>query len=330
MPHPFMTGWWGSVAVLSWAVPAAVLARYLPAAPASGAGGLRALGDAAGGGPGGSNARRGGMPLTFHADGAPAENPLRLDAPMHPCFLRGDRSSATGAVVSIVARHCTHMRLLGVRWPGVARTSSVSMQFYVRHGQRPGVVCVREVVSSRVVAWAQRKAHNHPSVAAPIECEVKQQTMLIGTEYRVLWPEGGLAPAAHVTRQMPVREHMLRGVGSKPATRPGGAGHAALPTSTPGETGPETVERWLTDRPLVFGADPTGRGLVYEIIHPSWGVHPTVDAEVRMDIAGMFGPDFGFLTGREPQHAMLAVGSEVAVFPRRQSAVVRWGERRER
>lgn len=308
-----MTGWWGSVTVVSWAVPSAVLSRYLPAPPAGVGESMSVHGQGA------------ARPVLAGGD---RDGGLVLDTPAHACFLKGDRSAAGGAVISVVARQCTHMRLLGVKWPTLTRFSSIAMQFYVRQGQRGGVVCVREIVNSRVVAWAQRKAHNQPCVAAPVECEVKQQTMLIGAEYRVLWPDGGLAPGSHVTREMPVREQMLRVVGSKPATRPGGTGHAMLPTSTPGEHGPNTVERWLTDRPLIFGAGQDGRGLVYEIIHPSWGVHPLVDSAVRMDMASMFGPDFGFLTDRPPQHAMLAVGSEVAVFPKRQSAVVRWGERR--
>lgn len=324
MPHPFMTGWWGSVAIVSWAVPAAVLTRYIPAPPSGGAGGSSGSARPPGGGPSGTRHSPSSLGLGADSSGGP----LVLDPPAHACFLKGDRSAATGAVVSVVARQCTHMRLVGVKWPGLTTFCSVGMQFYVRQGQRGGVVCVREIVSNRVIAWAQRKAHNQPCVAAPIECEVKQQTMLIGTEYRVLWPEGGLAPGAHVTSQMPAREQMLRVVGSKPPTRPGGAGHAALPTSTPGEHGPDTTERWLTDRPLVFGAGQDGRGLMYEIIHPSWGIHPIVDAAVRLDMASMFGPDFGFLTDRPPQHAMLAIGSEIAVFPKRQSAAVRWGERR--
>jgi hypothetical protein len=74
--------------------------------------------------------------------------------------------------------------------------------------------------------------------------------------------------------------------------------------------------------------DREGRGIVYEVIHPSWGAHAVVDALVRVDFASVFGPDLGFLTSVAPGHVMLAVGSEVAVFPKRGSVAVRWGERR--
>ena len=91
----------------------------------------------------------------------------------------------------------------------------------------------------------------------------------------------------------------------------------------------EPVEAWLTERPFVFGLGWHGAGLVYEVIHPIWSVHPAVDSSVRVDFETMFGPELGFLSGMAPAHVMLAVGSDVAMFPvRGETAGVRWGERR--
>lgn len=272
MPHPFMTGWWSNVVVASFAVPPAVLARYVP--------------------PGVSGA------------------PLELDVSEHACFRLGD--GRPGAVVSVVAQQCSHVRVMGVKWPFLNRFDAMYLRLCVRQGQRKGVVYVREIVPRRLIAWGGRKSYNQPCVTAPVEGEIKQQTLLIGAEYRVWWPDGGMPPGGHVTKEMRVSEQMVRVVGSKPPQRPAGE-----------------VERWLYERPLVYGMEAQGKPLVYEVIHPAWGVYPIVECTMRMDLGSMFGADFGFLNGRDPNHAMLAAGSEVAVFPKRESAVVRWGERRE-
>lgn len=248
--------------------------------------------------------------------------PLELDESPHAAMRLPD--GRKGAVLSVIAAEWNHVRMWGIKWPRQNHFCSVALRMYVRQGEQRGVVYLREVVGSRMAAWLMRRSYNQPTVQAPMWLEVKQATLLMGIEHRWEWPEGGLAAGSYVSKEMQTREQVLRVVGTKPPSRPGA----------------DTLDTWLTERSLVFGMD-TGvqgkkaggtlvgpRGIVYEIIHPSWSVYPTVERTVRLDFASMFGADFGYLTGMEPQHATLAVGSEVAMFPKRDNVIIRWGIKR--
>src|SRR5882672_8618368 len=50
------------------------------------------------------------------------------------------------AFVSLVAFDFLDTRVLGVPWPGYRNFPELNLRFYVRHGERRGVVFVREYV----------------------------------------------------------------------------------------------------------------------------------------------------------------------------------------
>lgn len=301
MPHPTLTARWSNAVVATWAVPPSLLAKYIPA------------------GPGG--------------------RPVELDLyPRRPLLI----DSKPAAALSVVAMQCTHVRIYGVRWPRIRRYTSLSLRMCVKQGTDPGrpamvrgggaseappgatpgqiegphnrgFVYIREIVSSRVIAWFLRRAFNHPCLAMTMEEEVKQQTLVIGAEYRVLVPmlptQG--SPGSPQDQGL-FAEHMVRVIGTKPPVR----------------TTDQSLETWLTERPFVFGLERHGQPRVHEVIHPRWGVHESVDADFRMDFGTLFGPDFAFMSTTRPKHTMLSPGSAVAMFPSQEVASVRWGVRR--
>lgn len=267
-----MTGWWSNVAIVSYAVPSASVAAFMP----KGAGGI-------------------GLELET--------------SPFEQLMLPSNKPAA---VISVVAQESSRVRLMGIQWPWHNKFTSFYLRLLVKQGPRRGVVYIREIVPKPLLAWGGRTVYNQPCVCAPTETEIKQQMMLLGVEHRIRWPEGGLPQGGCWNKADRLHEQVLRVVGTKPPQRPG----------------PNAIESWITQRPLVFGMDKQGHGLVYELIHPSWGAHAVVDSHVQIDFGSVFGSDFGFLNSLTPGHVMLGVGSEVAIFPKRKSAVVRWGERR--
>ena len=314
MAHPTMTARWSSVVAATWAVPAAVIARYLPVDRTKG-----------------------------QSRNAPGTEGIEPDVYPGAELALGD--GRAGAAVSLVARRAAHVRVMGVGVPRMGTFDSLALTIAVRErgSGRRGVVCVREIVSNRGIAWLMRRWYNHPCVTAPLDVEVKQQTQFIGAEYRMAWPVGGLAPGSYVSKQMETEEQMVRVVGRKPAVRGEVKVQSAngkvqsrervqsarVKVQIEETAGAETLESWLTERPFVFGLDVRGAAIAHEAIHPSWGFYPAVDSSVRVDFASVFGAEFGFLGGMPAQHVMLAVGSEVAMFPSRAGAAgVRWGERR--
>lgn len=272
MAHPFLTARWQNLAVVTYAVPPAVLEPYLPPSPAG--------------------------------------TKLELDTKV-----LASRPGESQAFVSLVAFEFVQTRVLGIRWPGLSSFAEINLRFYVRAGPRRGVAFIREIVPKSLIVWGARKTYNEPYVGAPVFSEVKQQNRSIGVEYRLHWPEGGLnigqSALGRSARDLAFREHFVRLLAAKPVSRPG----------------PDSLEQWLLHHQWGFGRGHDSQGIVYEVIHPLWGVYPVLETHVNIDFASVFGPDFGFLNAAKPFSSILAVGSEVAVFPKQRSVGVRWGER---
>ncbi len=302
MPRPFLTARWANLAIVSYAVPPAMLKPYLPVAP----------------------------------EGSTLEVDTREDP--------GSRSPS--AFVSLVAFEFLRCRVMGVPWPGHTDFAEINLRFYVRAGgpssardvrtsapsrpasplpssaDRRGVVFIREFVPKPLIAWAAKRFYNEPYMAAPVTSRITQDTRTITAEYSLTHSPsqregaGGRVQPALAAPSI----HTLRITGRKPVVRPG----------------PGTVEHWFKEHSWGFGMRPAPAGkpgaparpLVYEVIHPTWGVYPVESLDVRFDFASVYGPDWGFLSGSKPSSVVFAAGSEVAVFPPRAGVGVRWGVKR--
>jgi uncharacterized protein YqjF (DUF2071 family) len=299
MPRPFLTARWANLAIVSYAVPPAMLTPYLPVAP-------------------------GGAGSTLEIDTRDDLSPLG-----------GPR--APQAFVSLVAFQFQNCRVLGIPWPGHTDFPEINLRFYVRTGGKGsaggqrGVVFIREFVPKPMIAWAAKKFYNEPYLAAPITSRITQDTRTITAEYSLSFPvpEGGarsrLGAASGLAHTTPSTRsdtptHTLRISAQKPVTRPP----------------PTSIEHWFKEHTWGFGMRPPPAGkpnqparpLVYEVIHPIWGIYPVQSHDIRFDFGAVYGPDWGFLSGSQPVSVVLAAGSEVAVFPPRGEVGVRWSMRR--
>lgn len=257
MARPFLTARWSNLAIVTYAVPPAALAPYLP--PGS------------------------GLTLDERDDlealGAP---------PGHT------------ALVSLVAFEFLETRVLGIRWPGLVNFPEINLRFYVRQGDHRGVMFIREIVPRRLIAEVARRWYDEPYVCAPIEARINHTTRRVEAEYRMPWPGAGT--------------QMIRLIGDKPPLRPEKS----------------TFEHWIKEHQWGFTPKKGGAAgsWVYEVIHPMWSIYPLVEADVALDFGRVYGPEWGFLSGSQPVSVVLAAGSEVAVYPRRDAVRVRWPVRR--
>ncbi len=76
------------------------------------------------------------------------------------------------AHVSLVAFRFLDTRILGMPVPGYRSFPEVNLRTYVRHGSDRGVMFVRELVPSRVVAGVARLLYNEPYEAAHLTARV--------------------------------------------------------------------------------------------------------------------------------------------------------------
>lgn len=184
---------------------------------------------------------------------------------------------------SLVGFDFLDTRVLGVPWPGFRNFPELNLRFYVRHGERRGVVFVREYVPPRFVAWAARTFYNEPYRAARMENVFTDESATITAEYRI---------------QLYGKTHVLRATGDKPAVRPR----------------PESVEHFFKEHEWGFGTTRRGRTLMYRVEHPVWDVYPVREWAVDVDWSALYGAEWSVMQGVRPYSTVLAVGSEVAVF----------------
>lgn len=189
------------------------------------------------------------------------------------------------AFVSLVAFEFLDTRVLGVPWPGYRDFAELNLRFYVRDGSERGVVFVREFVPRRLIAWIARNLYNEPYLAAPITSAKQLTETHVRLDY-VLTFAG--------------RQHSIHVTGTRPAVRPADT----------------SVEHFFKEHKWGFGVTRSGRAIRYEVQHPVWDVYPVADWKLDLDFAAVYGPEWGFLADARPYSTVLAVGSEVAVFPK--------------
>jgi len=168
------------------------------------------------------------------------EVPPALLDPHVPAGLTLDTRGGS-AFASLVAFDFQDTRVWGVAWPGLRRFPEINLRFYVRRGNRRGVVFVREFVPQPLVSWLARAIYNEPYLVAPIESGVAEEAPVIVTIRRLHWRG---------------RSHAIQVTGNKPAFKPA----------------EDTEEHFFKEHQWGFGRDRRGRTLVYEVRHPLWEV----------------------------------------------------------
>jgi uncharacterized protein YqjF (DUF2071 family) len=189
------------------------------------------------------------------------------------------------AFVSLVAFEFLDTRVLGLPWPGYRNFAELNLRFYARHGGERGVVFVREFVPLRLVAWLARLIYNEPYLAAPLTAARQEDEQSLTMNFRLHF--GG-------------RDHAITVTGCKPPFCPG----------------PDSDEHFFKEHRWGFGISRRGRGLRYEVEHPTWDVYPVRSFAIDLDWKLVYGPEWEFLAGRQPLSTVLAAGSPVRVFPR--------------
>ncbi len=190
------------------------------------------------------------------------------------------------AFVSLVALEFRETKVWGVGWPGFRRFPEVNFRFYVRHGERRGVMFMRQFVPQPFVAWLAGLFYREPFEATPMESETSVEEGVRTVEHR--WAYGG-------------KRHELRL-------------EADEATEVPDES---SDAHFFTERSWGFAAGRTGGAFVFEVDHPRWAVHPVRSLDYEVDWDGMYGREWRLLGDREPVSVVLAEGSPVELYSRK-------------
>ncbi len=190
------------------------------------------------------------------------------------------------AYASLVAFDFLDTRVLGVPWPGFRTFAEMNLRFYVRQGDRRGVVFIREIVPQWLVAKIANIAYNEPYVAAPLHSTTTTSAATLTVEHRLRW-QG--------------RIHRVAATGSRASVRPAA----------------DSAEHFFKEHEWGFGRSHRGRTISYQVIHPHWDIYPLLDWEVDLDWGAVYGPEWAFLHAAQPASTVFAVGSAVKVYLKR-------------
>jgi uncharacterized protein YqjF (DUF2071 family) len=193
------------------------------------------------------------------------------------------------AFISLVAFDFLDTRVLGIPWPGYRDFPEINLRFYVRRGDRRGVVFLREYVPKRLIATIARAIYNEPYRYAPMSSRWRPG-------------EGG----ANLVHSLTVggRVHRLEvDLGAEAHTPP-----------------EESTAHFFKEHSWGFGRDRRGRLLEYEVRHPVWEVVPVRGLELDWDFGMVYGDEWADLGEREPDDVTFALGSEIRVYPHGRSS----------
>ncbi len=179
----------------------------------------------------------------------------------------------------------TRVRGLSVPYPPYLHDfPEFNLRFYVRQGERRGVVFVREFVPSPIVAGVARLLYNEPYQTARMTSRVT-----------------AVGDLRRVRHDFDVR-------GKRQQIAVSGRGPATVPA-------PESFAQWVKEQSCGFGRT---RGHVltrYQVSHPVWRTYAVEDWHLQIDFAALYGSQWQFLQGRVPDSIVLAEGSAVSVYP---------------
>lgn len=184
------------------------------------------------------------------------------------------------AYVSLVGFRFLNTRVLRIPIPFHRNFDEVNLRFYVRRGERRGVVFIREIVPRRAVAWVARAVYRENYVRLPMRNKID------ATQVEYAWRFAGRWNRVVVSQ-----------FGPRIAPAPG------------------SHEEFIAEHYWGYARRSANVIVEYRVEHEPWHVQPSPAGLFEGSVAGLYPRAFEFLDSRTPDSAFLADGSFIAVFP---------------
>jgi len=178
--------------------------------------------------------------------------------------------------VSLVAFVFADTRVRGVAIPRHTEFVEVNLRYYVRRGEKRGVVFIKELVPKHAIAWVANLFYGEPYEVW--DCRVE------GTDYR--WGRGSLS--------------------NRFSVRPAAVG--ALPA-------PDSHDEYITEHYWGYTGRGANRTAEYQVTHPQWEHFAVEESHIEVDFEKVYGKKWSFLTDAQPFSVLFAKGSPIEVFP---------------
>ncbi|HZY80937.1 MAG TPA: DUF2071 domain-containing protein [Cyclobacteriaceae bacterium] len=182
--------------------------------------------------------------------------------------------------LSLVGFMFFNTRVKGVKIPFHVDFEQINLRFYVRCGEKRGVVFIKEIVAKPTVAWMANLMY-------------KESYRIMQTAYSHIASPGNW----NIEYRWKGKEWNTFRVASD---------------KTPLAIKNGSEEEFILEH--YWGYKKNNKTTMeYLVEHPSWEVYPVTSCSVNVDFGDVYGQQFAFLSNEKPVSVFLAEGSEVAV-----------------
>ena len=187
--------------------------------------------------------------------------------------------------VSLIGFEFNRTRVAGFAIPFHGAFEEVNLRFYVKRGDRRGVVFIRELVPRLAVVLTARLVFGENYARAPMSHRISSQPGQGINEAEYSWGSGAERCSMRIEAD---EESFLPPDGS--------------------------LSQFITEHFWGYAMQKSSGCLEYEVQHPRWRVREAKRAEFRGNGARFYGDGFGKVLMQPPDSAFLAEGSPVTVF----------------
>ena len=188
--------------------------------------------------------------------------------------------------VSLVGFMFVNTKMLGIRIPFHTTFEEVNLRFYVKRFEsgdwKRGVVFIKEIVPKPAITLVANWIYKEHYETMRMKHEWTENESDRSVEYQ--WKKKGKWHSFKVIAEL---------------------------ESSKIEEGSET--EFITEHYWGYAKVNAATTNEYEVTHPKWRHYKVNSSEINVDYGVVYGNDFDFLNGMEPDSVMLAEGSEITV-----------------
>ena len=185
--------------------------------------------------------------------------------------------------ISLIGFEFNNTRVLGWAVPFHQSFEEVNLRFYVRRGERRGVVFIRELVPKFAIAAVARIVYGERYSSMAMSHRIERSDC--GTRAEFSWGSG------------PTRCTISAQTG----------GEGTLPAE-------DSLSQFITEHYWGYASQRSGGTLEYQVEHPRWNVGEAAQARFDGNAEKYYGSEFANVLEKPPDSAFLADGSPVTVF----------------
>ncbi|MEM6347980.1 MAG: DUF2071 domain-containing protein [Bacteroidota bacterium] len=185
--------------------------------------------------------------------------------------------------VSLVGFMFQDTKVLGVKIPWHVNFEEVNLRFYVKRGEKRGVVFIKEIVPRIAITLVANTLYKEHYATRRMKHEWVEDQHSLRVRYE--WKE-----------RMGWQYMQVE----------------ADPLGTELVAGSE--EEFITEHFWGYTRKSAHKTGEYEVAHPAWQIHSVRDFELQMDVNQVYGSQFEASFSEVPKSVFLAQGSEIKVF----------------